>query len=83
MSQTTRRGRKSLSGEPRATESTPDSTHRHPFETDVDQHRLIECYCAHCKLTETVLAEPGRRDEWTHAQRHPDHMTIYELEASR
>jgi hypothetical protein len=61
--------------------STVDPTT--PFERDVDSYRSIECYCMHCRLTEIVLAEPGRQDEWTHAVDHPDHSVDYHLEASR
>ena len=77
-----------MSRRARAVGAAPNVDMRHvdpatPFETDVDSHRVIEGYCAHCKLTETVLAEPGRTDEWTHATQHPDHMVIYELMEAR
>jgi hypothetical protein len=50
---------------------------RKPYETDVDERRVIGCYCCTCKESATLLMEVGDSSPWEHDEEHPAHVVDY------
>lgn len=48
-----------------------------PFGRNVDEYRIIDCYCVDCESEGRVFADPGRTQEWMHSQLHPRHTVDY------
>ena len=53
-----------------------------PFDRDVDERRVIACYCCTCEDSATLLVEPGRTRRWEHDEQHPSHVIDYWREDS-
>jgi len=53
-----------------------------PFDRDVDERRVIGCYCCTCEASTTLLVEPGRTRRWVHDVANPSHVVDYWREDS-
>jgi hypothetical protein len=47
------------------------------FDRDVDERRVIVCYCCTCEASATLLVEPGRTRRWEHDEQHQSHVVDY------
>ncbi|WP_280585095.1 hypothetical protein [Halorubrum sp. Boch-26] len=52
-----------------------------PYETDLDERRVIYAYCCTCKETETLLLEVGDDSPWAHDEQNASHEVEYWREA--
>jgi hypothetical protein len=52
------------------------------FDRDVDERRVIACYCCTCEESATLLVEPGRTRRLEHGEQHPSHVVDYWREDS-
>ena len=52
-----------------------------PYAVDVDERRVIECYCCTCEEEATMLLEVGDDSAWEHDEKHPSHVVDYWREA--
>jgi hypothetical protein len=48
-----------------------------PFDRDVDERRVVGCYCCTCEASTTLLVETGRTRRWEHDVQHPSHVVDY------
>lgn len=51
-----------------------------PLEKNVDERRVVSCYCCTCEESETILAEVGRNRKWEHDANNPTHVVEYHRE---
>lgn len=52
-----------------------------PYETDLNERRVIYAYCCTCEATETLLLEVGDSDPWEHDAQNASHVVEYWREA--
>jgi hypothetical protein len=52
-----------------------------PYEVDVDERRVVSCYCCTCEATATLLLEVGESDPWEHDEKNASHEVEYWREA--
>ena len=48
-----------------------------PYEVDVDERRVVGCYCCTCEAESTLYLEVGETEPWDHETRHPGHVIDY------
>lgn len=52
-----------------------------PYETDVEERRVVSAYCCTCEATTTMLLEVGDDSPWEHDLEHASHVVDYWREA--
>ncbi|MFA9517980.1 hypothetical protein ACERIT_12310 [Halopenitus sp. H-Gu1] len=50
---------------------------RQPYEMNVDERRVIVCYCCTCEESKTMLMEVGDSSPWEHDAKNPAHVVEY------
>lgn len=48
-----------------------------PYETDVDERRVVSAYCCTCEATTTMLLEVGEDSAWEHDLENASHVVDY------
>ena len=48
-----------------------------PYETDVDERRIVGCYCSTCETGKTLYLEPGDDSAWEHDASNASHVVDY------
>ena len=52
-----------------------------PYETDIDERRVVSAYCCTCEETATLLLEVGDGSPWHHDAMNASHEVEYWREA--
>lgn len=52
-----------------------------PYETDLDERRVVSAYCCTCEETATLFLEVGDSDPWEHDAQNASHAVEYWREA--
>ena len=52
-----------------------------PYETDLDERRVVSAYCCTCEATTTMLLEVGDESPWEHDASNASHVVEYWREA--
>lgn len=52
-----------------------------PYETDLDERRVVSAYCCTCEETATMLLEVGDDSAWEHDATNVSHVVEYWREA--
>ncbi|QHS17224.1 hypothetical protein GWK26_08755 [haloarchaeon 3A1-DGR] len=48
-----------------------------PYHRDIDERRVIACYCCTCEASKTMLLEVGDSDPWEHDELNATHEVEY------
>ena len=48
-----------------------------PYEVDIDERRIVKCYCCTCETQKTLHLEVGETDPWEHDEQNASHVVDY------
>ena len=57
------------------------SSEPEPYETDLNERRVVSAYCCTCEVETTLYLEVGDDSAWEHDEQHASHVVDYWREA--